>query len=183
MRAIAIVAAATLISSLSGCASIFSESKYQVQVTSTPPGAGFEIKDRYGKSIYNGITPQTVKLDAGAKYFRGQHYYITYQKDGYNTGTSEVDSGIDGWYWPNILIGGVLGMLIVDPLTGAMYDLPSNTSATLSLATPPPQPVSTSYGPTATPATRSIDEQIYELQQRNLPYEQYQQEYRRILGQ
>lgn len=33
------------------------------------------------------------------------------------------------------------------------------------------------------PAPISKDEQIYQLQQRNLPYEQYQQEYRRIMGQ
>ena len=180
MKAIAVVAAATL---LSGCASIFSESKYQVQVTSTPPGAGFEIKDRYGKSVYNGITPATVKLDAGAKYFRGQHYYITYQKDGFNTGTSEIDSGIDGWYWPNILIGGVLGMLIIDPLTGAMYDLPSNTSATLSMLAPPPQPIAsnTSYGEPN--KAQWQQQQIQQLQGQPLSYDEYQRRYKQIMSQ
>lgn len=32
------------------------------------------------------------------------------------------------------------------------------------------------------PAPKTKEQQIYELQQRNLPYEQYQQEYRRIMG-
>lgn len=32
-------------------------------------------------------------------------------------------------------------------------------------------------------ATKPKEQQLYELQQRNLPYEQYQQEYRRIMGQ
>lgn len=30
---------------------------------------------------------------------------------------------IDGWYFGNILLGGLFGMLIVDPATGAMYKL------------------------------------------------------------
>lgn len=35
----------------------------------------------------------------------------------------------------------------------------------------------------STPEAKSKERQVYELQQRNLPYEQYQQEYRRIMGQ
>lgn len=35
----------------------------------------------------------------------------------------------------------------------------------------------------SSPAQKSKDEQLFELQQRNLPYEQYQQEYWRIMGQ
>jgi hypothetical protein len=30
---------------------------------------------------------------------------------------------VSGWYFGNLLFGGVIGMLIVDPLTGAMYNL------------------------------------------------------------
>lgn len=32
-----------------------------------------------------------------------------------------LDPHISGWYWGNILIGGVVGMLIIDPATGGMY--------------------------------------------------------------
>ncbi len=28
---------------------------------------------------------------------------------------------MNGWYWGNFAIGGLIGFLIVDPLTGAMY--------------------------------------------------------------
>jgi len=38
---------------------------------------------------------------------------------------------ISGWYWGNILFGGLIGMLIVDPITGAMYKLPKNTNVSL----------------------------------------------------
>jgi len=38
---------------------------------------------------------------------------------------------MSGWYWGNILIGGLIGMLVVDPLTGAMYKLPDGANANL----------------------------------------------------
>jgi hypothetical protein len=34
-----------------------------------------------------------------------------------------LDSSVSGWYFGNLAFGGVIGMLIVDPLTGAMYNL------------------------------------------------------------
>jgi hypothetical protein len=34
-----------------------------------------------------------------------------------------VDSRINGWYVGNIVFGGLIGWLIVDPLTGAMWAL------------------------------------------------------------
>ena len=34
-----------------------------------------------------------------------------------------IDTELDAWYFGNILLGGVIGMLIVDPATGAMYKL------------------------------------------------------------
>ncbi|MFG0400611.1 hypothetical protein ACF8D8_17535, partial [Pseudomonas sp. zjy_11] len=52
-----------------------------------------------------------------------------FKKDGYPDKTIELDSSLSGWYWGNILLGGLIGMLIVDPLTGAMYKLPEFASA------------------------------------------------------
>ena len=38
----------------------------------------------------------------------------------------------DGWYiGGNILVGGLIGWFIVDPLTGAMYTLPKEVNADL----------------------------------------------------
>jgi hypothetical protein len=34
-----------------------------------------------------------------------------------------LDSSVSGWYFGNLAFGGVIGMLIVDPLTGAMFNL------------------------------------------------------------
>jgi hypothetical protein len=34
-----------------------------------------------------------------------------------------LHSSVSGWYFGNVVFGGLIGMLIVDPLTGAMYNL------------------------------------------------------------
>ncbi len=68
---------------------------------------------------------------SGEGYFRGQTYTLRFMREGYPDRQVELDSSVDGWYWANILFGGVIGMLIVDPLTGAMYKLPDEVSADL----------------------------------------------------
>lgn len=39
---------------------------------------------------------------------------------------------MNGWYMGNILIGGLVGMLVVDPASGAMWSLPDNVNANLT---------------------------------------------------
>lgn len=119
---------------VTGCASIVSDSKYPVAVTSSPSGAAYEIVNEGGVSVRSGVTPDEVTLRAGAGYFDGEKYTVTYRKDGYTSSTQTLESGIDGWYWGNIVIGGLIGMLIVDPATGAMYMLPEKINSTLTVA-------------------------------------------------
>jgi hypothetical protein len=114
---------------IQGCASIVGESRYPVAVSSAPPGATFEITDEDGALVHTGNTPSTVTLKSGSGYFSGQTYKLHFKKDGYPDKSVELDSSLSGWYWGNILIGGLIGMLIVDPLTGAMYKLPEHASA------------------------------------------------------
>ena len=42
-------------------------------------------------------------------------------KDGYGEFVYELTPSLNGWYIGNLLFGGLIGFLIVDPLTGAMY--------------------------------------------------------------
>ncbi len=114
---------------INGCASIVGESRYPVAVSSAPSGASFEITDKNGTIVHSGNTPSTVTLKSGKGYFTGQTYRLRFKKEGYPDKTIELDSSLSGWYWGNILIGGLVGMLIVDPLTGAMYKLPDVASA------------------------------------------------------
>lgn len=111
----------------SGCATIVSKSSYPVNITSVPSEVPFQIKNRAGKVIVNGITPQRVILKAGAGYFKGEKYQVTFTPKGKNakSQTFELDTTLDGWYLGgNLIFGGLIGYLIVDPFTGAMYKLP-----------------------------------------------------------
>lgn len=124
----------------SGCASIVGDSKYPVSVTSAPAGASFEIADKDGKIIHSGNAPSTVTLKSGHGYFSGETYTLRFKKDGYVDKVVTLDSSLSGWYWGNLIIGGPLGMLIVDPLTGAMYKLPDGVSADMGSPIAQPSP-------------------------------------------
>jgi len=83
--------------------------------------------NRKGEEVYMGKTPATATLKASAKYMSGERYTVTISKDGFEDHVVYIDSKIEGWYWGNILLGGLVGMLVVDPLTGAMYRLNTKT--------------------------------------------------------
>lgn len=112
---------------LVGCASIISKSDYPVAIQSSPKGIPFTITDGTGNTISSGDTPQTVTLKAGAGFFKSQHYTVSY-KTTKGVITRDITAGIDGWYIANILFGGIIGLLIVDPATGAMYKLPDSVT-------------------------------------------------------
>jgi len=115
-----------------GCASIVSESRYPVSVTSAPSGANYEISNEAGSVVSSGVTPNQVTLKAGAGYFDGEKYTVSYRKDGYVPNSETLNTRMNGWYWGNIVFGGLIGMLIVDPLTGAMYRLPEGINSNLN---------------------------------------------------
>ncbi len=174
---------ATVVFTLSGCASIVSDSKYPVSVNSEPRGANFEVRNKSGSVVSSGATPSQVTLNAGAGYFSGETYKVTYSKEGYSDQQSVIDSGVDGWYWGNILFGGLIGMLIVDPATGAMYKLPNSTSAGLH---PTPVTAADTVKQVATPASQkqSTEELLNELaSDKSLSYEEYQRRHQVIMRQ
>ncbi|WP_369958853.1 hypothetical protein [Pseudomonas benzenivorans] len=120
---------------MTGCASIVSDSQYPVSISSTPAGANFEVRNRAGVVIHSGSTPGTVTLNSGAGYFKGETYTITFHKDGYADQQTTLRSSVDGWYWGNIIFGGLIGLFAVDPATGAMYKLPESSATTLAPVT------------------------------------------------
>ncbi|MCK3685227.1 hypothetical protein [Maribellus sp. YY47] len=124
---------------LTSCASIVSKSIYSVSINSTPSEANISITSEKGKEVYNGNTPAVVDLKAGDGFFKKASYSVKFSKSGYEEKVVPIYFKLDGWYWGNILFGGLIGMLIVDPATGAMYKLdddfitetltPKNTTA------------------------------------------------------
>ena len=117
---------------LTGCASIVGKNMYPVTINSQPDEAVILIKDEKGKQIYKGKTPTTITLSSGEAYFHAKNYSITFSKPGYEDQTAEIKAGLSGWYFGNILFGGLIGLLIVDPITGSMWKLPTETTITLS---------------------------------------------------
>lgn len=124
--------ALSTILALHGCASIVGDTDMPVVIASEPAGATFEVRDTTGRMIHKGMTPSTVTLKTSAGYFQRAEYSVLVHKDGYGDQTVPLRGSISGWYWGNIVFGGLVGMLAVDPATGAMYKLPEGTNATLS---------------------------------------------------
>lgn len=120
---------------MSGCASIISQSTWPVAIKSVPEAASFSITNQKGEKIHSGTTPSTVNLASGAGYFDGEKYTVQFSKPGYQEKVMTLDTGLNGWYWGNFVFGGALGLLIIDPATGAMFRLPESFSADLTAQT------------------------------------------------
>ncbi|WDH25009.1 hypothetical protein [Pseudomonas chlororaphis] len=121
-------AALTALMSLGGCASIVSDSKPKVGVFASPRVTTFTITDSTGRVVRKGTTPAQVILETSRGYFKRESYTITFHREGYTDDVQKLRPTVSGWYWWNILLGGAIGMLIVDPLTGAMYTLPDDVT-------------------------------------------------------
>ena len=105
-----------------GCASIMSKSVYPVIITSEPTHADITILDKKDKAIYEGRTPTTVELKASRGWFQPAKYQVKVSLAGHNERTIPIKQKLDGWYvFGNILVGGLIGWVIVDPITGAMW--------------------------------------------------------------
>lgn len=108
---------------LSSCATIVSKSSYPVTIDTKPSGANVSITDKKGKEIYKGTSPSVVKLKAGAGFFSRAEYQVKLSSLGYDEKIIPVSFKMNGWYFGNIVFGGLIGMLIVDPASGAMWKI------------------------------------------------------------
>ncbi|MEJ5375395.1 MAG: hypothetical protein WHX93_02315 [bacterium] len=117
---------------LAGCASIVSKSNWPVNVTSTPPECRVVLKDKRGMEIFRGTTPTVVTLPARSGFFSGADYSLVFEKEGFEPVTVSLSSELNPWYIGNILFGGLIGFLVVDPATGAMFKLPEQVHGTLT---------------------------------------------------
>jgi len=111
---------------LLGCASICGESSAYCQLRSEPSGVDVSIKNEKGLEVFRGKTPTTVLLKKKTGYFNGADYYITAKHDGYAERVVSIDRGMSWWYAGNIIFGGLIGFLIVDPATGSMWTIDEN---------------------------------------------------------
>lgn len=157
MKAITGAVALAAALQLSGCASIVSDSSYSVSLQSSPERANYVVTNqRSGQRIAAGVTPAMISLPAKNGFFSGAKYQVTFEHEGFNSSSVPLNASMDGWYWGNIIFGGLLGILIVDPATGAMWKLDDQVLVGLEetpIVEPPLAPAAPVTPATETPAT------------------------------
>jgi len=117
---------------VTGCASIVSRSVYPVTIDTIPPGASIVVRDKVGKVLFKGTAPTTLTLKAYSGYFSPARYDVDATLPGYNPGKGQIRGTLDPWYVGNVLFGGLIGLLIVDPATGAMWRLDDHITVPLT---------------------------------------------------
>lgn len=114
----------TSVVSLTACASIVSKSQWPVTIQSNPSGAKCVVSKANGVSMQTGEAPMTITLPSSQGYFSKAQYKVACQKEGYQPAESAFEGQISGWYLGgNLVFGGLIGWLIVDPATGSMWKL------------------------------------------------------------
>jgi len=111
---------------LGGCATIVHSGPRAIPVASTPAGAKVSIYDRSNTMVSSNTTPFVASLSTKYGYFKGQSYRLVFELPGHAPAELTLKSSVSGWYFANLVFGGLIGMLIVDPITGAMYNLAPN---------------------------------------------------------
>lgn len=122
----------SLLFGVMSCASIIHGKSQDVFISSQPKGAKILVDDKdYG------VTPKTLGLPRMGR-MEGEpstkkEYKITITLDGYMPHETILQRKVDGWFFGNLLIGGVIG-IVVDAVTGSMYKLtPNQISAQMKI--------------------------------------------------
>jgi uncharacterized protein YceK len=123
---------AAIVVTLSGCASIMNGPTQSVTIKSTPEGAAISVTNKAGEKVHTGTAPLTVALKRSAGYFKPEVYTVAFVKEGFAPKEVVITGTMSGWFIGNLLFGGLIGMLAVDPVTGSMYTLPSSVGETLA---------------------------------------------------
>jgi hypothetical protein len=105
---------------LSSCATLVTQTSWPVSVNSQPP-AKLRVTDSKGRQVFSGTTPANLNLKSGEGYFKKARYTLTMAADGYDTLQVPLKATFNKWYLGNILFSGLVGFLVVDPVTGAAF--------------------------------------------------------------
>jgi len=136
-----------------GCASIVHSGNRPVMIDSDPEGASVTIANKDGQIVETGTTPWKVRLDPHGDYFQGAEFKAKFALDGYAPAEARIYPDISPFYVGNLVFGGLVGFLIVDPVTGSMWNLrPLHINQTLQKLPAPPALASTPPPPSPPPA-------------------------------
>lgn len=147
---------------LVSCATVMHSGPETVTITSEPPAAQVTITNLWTQqTVLQATTPAVASLARHAGYMQPARYQIVLEKPGYQPHVLRLEARVDERYFGNFVAGGPLGFLVIDPLTGAMYALPSRVHAVLARADgagaapyPPPPSTYPSVPPTYAPLYR-----------------------------
>lgn len=120
---------------ISACATIMRENTQAIPIKANVEKVDIKITNKSGEVVFEGQTPTTLTLKTAAPsgYFNPEKYTIIASKDGFRTQTNIIDWHVSGWYWAgNLMFGGLLGYLIIDPITGDMYYLDKEVNLNMS---------------------------------------------------
>jgi hypothetical protein len=126
-RALCVTMLTTLAVFGTACSSIVHSGNRNITVNSDPTGAKVTVfKNGRTEAVHSGTTPITLSLDPKGGYFKGQAYTLKFELTGYKATEIQLRPEMSGWYFGNIVFGGLIGMIVVDPLTGSMWNLSPN---------------------------------------------------------
>ena len=115
----------------SGCSSITNHGNHSLYVTSNPSGAKLTVYDRIGNVVASERTPALVHLKPSFGYFDPATYRLVFEYPGYYPSQITVGPHVEKWYLGNAVFGYGLGFLVVDPVTGAMWNFPRTLNRNL----------------------------------------------------
>lgn len=111
MKKLKIALSLSLIFTLTSCATIMHGGKQDIYLSSHPQGAVVRVNN------IATTTPGAITLDR-----KRSCYVLIFEKEGYESVEVQLRRTIDGWFFGNILIGGIIG-IVVDFMTGAAYKI------------------------------------------------------------
>jgi hypothetical protein len=105
---------------MGGCVTIMKGSGTQIPLVSSPSGASVTLVGSKDGQIVRTETPAQVYLR------HGQDYTATFEKGGFETTKSLIESTYSGWFFPgNLILGGIIG-IIIDAAGGRVSTLSSD---------------------------------------------------------
>jgi hypothetical protein len=106
---------------LGACASLVSSGPETLAIE----GEGtYRLFDEERRLVSTGVLPTEVALDTSAGFFDGMDYTVQFHQNGVADRETEVETEVSLWYSVgNLFSFNILGWLLVDPYTGAMWTL------------------------------------------------------------
>jgi hypothetical protein len=162
MRVISTTLRLILLSSLSACATIVSGTSQRVVIDTVPEGAQCGVSQNGMPIGQVSSTPGSVQVQKSSGMVQ-----INCTKAGYQSAQNLQSSGVNGWVFGNILIGGLVGV-IVDFASGAAYEYQPDMMLSLQGQVGGPNVAAVPYGypnsaaPLATASLETDEAQRFE---------------------